>query len=234
MPTASWVVSSSSSRKCLNGGLGARGEENVVAGGRVFFRLRGGPMRINVLSMTALGVEGERDTLSGLPASVGFSSCSSSCIVSLLVCFILLTGFVRDLWEADEGVISTFCFLDTCLGSSSGGVRLVFCRFLFPREGSPDMCELLSDVSEMTGESVVRLPDINEVRELRPAGLFDVGVAGARGFFGLLGTDAMVGVCPQPSGTKRTSTIAFLLRSLLHFPDLNEIVSDLRFLSPAW
>lgn len=154
MPAASWVVSSSSSRKCLNGGLGARGEKNVVAGGRVFLRLRGGPMRINVLSMTALGVEGERDTLSGSPASAGFSSCSSSCIVSLLVCFILLTGFVRDFREADEGVISTFCFLDTRLRSSSGGVRLVFCRFLFPREGSPDMCELLSDVSEMTGESV--------------------------------------------------------------------------------
>ena len=107
--------------------------------------------------------------------------------------------FMRDFWEADEDVRSILCFLDTGLGSSSAGVCLVLRRFRFPREGSPDTCELLSDVREITGELVVRLPDITEVRELLEfllADLDDVDAAVARDFLCLLEADAIVSVRP--------------------------------------
>lgn len=109
-------------------------------------------------------------------------------------------GFVRDFWEADEDLTSTLCFLDAGLGSSSAGVCLVLCRFRFPREGSPDTGELLSDVREITGESVVRLLAKSEVRELLEllVGLLAVDVTVTRDFFGLLGADTTVSVCPSP------------------------------------
>ena len=74
----------------------------------------------------------------------------------------------------------------------------MFRRFLFPREGSPDTCELLSDVREITGESVGRPPDFTDVRELLEllSGLADVDATVARGFFGLLGADAIVSAHP--------------------------------------
>ena len=75
----------------------------------------------------------------------------------------------------------------------------MFRRFRFPREGSPDTGELLSDVREITEESVVRLPDITEVRELLellPVSLVEVDAAVARAFFDLLGADVIVSVRP--------------------------------------
>lgn len=199
IPVASWVFSSSSSRRCLDTGLGALGVGSVAADEKdgSFLRLRGGPMRTTVLPMPAFEVEGGRDTLSGLSASTVSSPSSSSCIVFLLICSRLLMDFVRDFWEADEDVPATFCFLGTGLGSPSAGVCLVYCRLRFPREGSPDTRELLSDEREITGESVVRLPDIGEVRELLEflsTGLVGVVVAVMRAFFSLLGADATVSV----------------------------------------
>lgn len=195
MPVASWVFSSSSLRKCVNGGSGTWDEGSLAADGRraIFLRLRGGPIRTTESPVSTLEGEGERYTLSGPSASA--RSPSSSCIVSLLIRCGLLMDFVRDFWEADGDVRSIFCFLDTGLGSSSASVCPVVLRFRFPREGSPGTCELLSDVREITGESVARLPDFTEVRELLEllsAGLADVDAVVSRCFFGLLGADALV------------------------------------------
>ena len=198
MPAASWVFSSSSIRKCVNVELGTRDEGSLAADGRraIFLRLRGGPMRTAALPVATFEEGDERDTLSEPSAS---TRSSSSYIVSLLIRCELPMGFMRAFLEADEDVRSIFCFLDTGLGSSSAGVSLMFRRFRFPREGSPDTGELLSDVREITGESVMRLPDITEVRELLvipSAGLAGVDAAVARAFFDLLGADAIVSVCP--------------------------------------
>lgn len=73
-------------------------------------------------------------------------------------------------------------------------------RFRFPREGSPVVRGLLSDVREITGESEARLLVIREVRELLEllvAGLSVTVAAVMRDLFDFLGAAAAVSVCPK-------------------------------------
>lgn len=96
----------------------------------------------------------------------------------------------------------------------------MFLRFRFPREGSPDTSELLSDVREITGEPVTRPLDLGEVRELLDplsAGLLGVSMAVARNFFDLLGADAMVNVC-SPVKRNRAHLDDHLSSSRLSLP----------------
>lgn len=157
-------------------------------------------MRKVELPVTAFELEDERDGLSGISASTGASTPSSSSIVSLLICLRLLIDFVRDFWEVDEDATPTLCFLGTGLGSSSAGLCLVLCRFRFPREGSPDAREPLSDLREITGELVARVLAITEFRELLEfltVCFLGVDAVNARGFFCFFGPDATVSVCPS-------------------------------------
>lgn len=107
----------------------------------------------------------------------------------------------RDFWEEDEDAKSTFCLLGTGLGSSSSAeVCLGVRRFRFPREGSPDTREPLADGREITGESVARLLDICDVRELLEllvAGLVGEDTVNMRGFLDFLGADATVNAHPS-------------------------------------
>ena len=201
MPAASWVFSSSSSRRCLKE-FDLRGAGGVAGGGSgaIFLRLRGGPIRKTALPAPAFEVEGVLDAPSRPPASTGSSPSSSSCMVSLLIRWRLLTDFAREFREVDGGVRSTLCFFDTGLGSSSAGVCLVVRRFRFPREGSPEARETLSDAREIAGESVARPLDVRggrELLELLAAGLVGVDAVNTRCFFGLLGADITVN--PHPS-----------------------------------
>lgn len=61
-----------------------------------------------------------------------------------------------DFWEVDGDEALIRCILDTRLEPSSAGFCLVLLCFCFPREGSLDTREPLSDAREIVEELVAR------------------------------------------------------------------------------